>query len=136
MNPTTAGREEAVRGRCFRGSAIAPLTLGVADLQELIGPVAAVDAVIVDQAGLAGRLVGHSELALEEGSGALLTVRVDSEGVFASRGGEGNLVVFPRATLDGPVVVAVVVHGTLAVEQETILALLQGQRTWRGRRKI
>jgi hypothetical protein len=33
-----------------------------------------------------------------------------------------------RATVDGPVVVAVVVHGTLAVEEEPVGALLEADR--------
>lgn len=35
---------------------------------------------------------------------------------------------FAFATVDGPVVVAVIVHGALAVEEQSVLARLQRQR--------
>lgn len=87
------------------------------------------DALIVDEARLAGGLVRLTKRALEEAGRALVTVRIDAERKLAAGSGEGHLVVLASSTVHGPVVVAVVVHGALAVEQEAVLALLQGQCT-------
>lgn len=105
------------------------LTLGVAELQQLIGPVASVDSFVVDQAGLTRSLMGGSVFAFQEAGGALVAVRVDSESELASRRGEGNLVVFAGSAFNGPVVVAVVVHVSFAIEKQAVLALLKGQCT-------
>lgn len=104
-------------------------TLGVAKLQQLIGPVTSVDSLIVYQAGLTGGLMGRSVFAFQEAGGALVAVRIDSESELATWRGEGNLVVLAGSAINGPVVVAVVVHVSFAVEEQTILALLQGQCT-------
>lgn len=102
-------------------------SLWVASLQELVGPVASMDTLIVDESRLTRGLNGLTESTLQEGRGALVTHRVDSESVLASRGGEGHLVVLPLSTVHGPVVVAMIVHSAMAIEQETVLTLLQGQ---------
>lgn len=100
----------------------------------MIGPIAAVDAFIVGQSRLARGLVWDAVLAFQEAGGALVTVRVNAEGKLAAWSRERNLVVFASPAVDGPVVVAVVVDGAFAVEQEAVFALLKGQRTWKWRK--
>lgn len=74
------------------------------------------DTLVIHQSRLTGGLVWHSELALKEAGRALVTVWVDSKGILASRSGERHLVVFTCTTVHGPVVVAMIVHGTLSIE--------------------
>ena len=61
---------------------------------------------------------------LEEGGLAALSDRVDAELVEAAGGGDGGVVVHPLPAVDGPVVVAVVVHGTVPVKHQPVLANL------------
>lgn len=75
--------------------------------------------------------MGLSECALEEAGGALIAVWVNAERKLASRSGEGNLIVLAGATLHSPVVIAVIVHGPFTVEKQTVLALFEGQCSWK-----
>ena len=50
--------------------------------------------------------------------------------VKASRGGDGSVVVDPLSAVDGPVVVAVVVHVPVPVEHQTVLTRLLSQGTY------
>lgn len=60
-------------------------TFWVADLQQLIGPVASVNAFVVGQTGLAVMLMGLSEGALDVAGRALVAVWVDAEQILAGR---------------------------------------------------
>lgn len=101
--------------------------LGVAALlEEEVGPVAGVGAFVVGEAGLAGLRVHRAVRALVVVGGAS-GLGVDTELELASRGRQGHQLVLARAAVDGPVVVAVVVHGALAVEQQAVLAHLLGE---------
>ena len=67
---------------------------------------------------------------LEEGSLAALAHRVDAVLVEAAGGGDGGVVVHSLAAVHGPVVVAVVVDGAVAVEHEAVLTDLLVQSAW------
>lgn len=62
----------------------------VAFVEQEIGPVAAVDFVVVDEALGAGQEVWHSKLALDVAGRAFGALFVDSELVFASRSRDGS----------------------------------------------
>lgn len=111
----------------FLANLLINLTLWIADLQQLIRPVASMNAFVIHQSRFTRTLMWHSERTLQEASRALVTVRVDSKGKLTAGRGEGHLIVFPSATIHRPVVVAMIVHGAFAIEQETVLALLKGQ---------
>lgn len=68
----------------------------------------------------------HSESTLDVGGAALCAVRVQAELVQTPRGADGGEVRLTRPAVHGPIVIAVVVRGALAVVQKTVLALLQG----------
>lgn len=59
--------------------------LRVALLEQHVGPVAAVNSLVVDESLGAGQLVGHAVLALDVAGGAFGAVFVDSELILASR---------------------------------------------------
>lgn len=105
------------------------LTFGIASLQQLIGPVARMNAVVIDQTRLTRGLLGHSEGALQEAGGAVGAVWSNAECPVAALRSERHLIVLPGSAFNGPIVVAMVVHITLAIEEQSVLALLQGQRT-------
>lgn len=102
--------------------------VGIANVQQLIGPIAAVDALVVGQTRLAVLLMRNAVGALDEAGGALRTVRIDAELVFAAGRRDWCRIVFALAAIDRPVVVAVIVNGTFAVEQQSVFARFQRQR--------
>lgn len=103
--------------------------LWVAVLQGLVGPLASVDTVIVDESGIAMLLVWFTVRALQVRGRASVAIGVDSELVLAGRSRQRSLVggELTRTAIDGPIVVAVVMDGTLAVKQQTIFARFQRQ---------
>uniref|UniRef100_A0A182V9U5 Uncharacterized protein n=1 Tax=Anopheles merus TaxID=30066 RepID=A0A182V9U5_ANOME len=124
-----AGRDRA--GRHGLRALEADHRLRVARVEQLIGPVAAVDAVIVHQARFAQLLVHLAERALVVAGGAFGRIWIDAEQVLAAGRRQGRLVRGELAVtaVDRPVVVAVVVDRTLAVEQQPVLARLERERT-------
>lgn len=105
--------------------------LRAAVVRGLVGPLASVDSVIVDQSGIAMFLVGLSVGALDVRGGTGVAILVDSKLVLAARGRQRSLIggKLARTAVDGPVVVAVVMDGTLSVKQQTVFARLQRQRS-------
>jgi len=87
-----------------------------------------VDLWVVSKTLVAGSLIGNTSSTLEESCLASLSNWVDAELVEASRGGDGGVVVHPLPAVDGPVVVAVVVHGPVPVKHQPVLTnlLVQG----------
>ena len=69
-----------------------------------------------------------NNIHLEESGLAAFSDRVDAELVEASWGGDGGVVVDPLPAVDGPVVVAVVVHSAVPVKHQSVLTnlLVQG----------
>lgn len=112
--------------------------LWAAVIWRLVGPLAAVDAMIVDESGVAMFLVRFTVGALDVRGGARVAVGVDSKLVLAGRSGQRSLVggELARATVYGPVVVAVVVDGTLSIEQQTVFARLQRQGSVRAEEEL
>lgn len=112
--------------------------LWAALIWRLVGPLAAVDGVIVDESGVAMFLVRLTVGALDVRGGARVAVGVDSELVLAGRSGQRSLVggELARTTVYGPVVVAVVVDGTLSIEQQTVFARLQRQGSVRAQEEL
>lgn len=145
LKPTTAA-SSSPRSFNVRILVAKRLTLGIAVVQQLVRPVASVDALVVGQAGVTVLLVGFAVGALDVRGGAVLGDGVQTELVLAARRGDGSgwkegggldypkqlstsRLTIPLATLavHRPVVVAVVVHRALAVEEQPVLAGLQGQ---------
>lgn len=102
--------------------------LRIADLQQLIGPIAAVNALIVRQTRFAVLLMRNAVRTLHVAGRTVRTVRIDAEQVLAAGRRNRRRIVRPVAALDRPIVVAVIVHRSFAVEQQAVLALLQRQR--------
>lgn len=96
-------------------------------VRRLVGPLASVDMVVVNESGVAVFLVGFSVGALDVRGRANLAIGIDSEQVQAARGRHRILVgdKLARTAVDGPVVVAVVMDGTLSVKQQTVFARFQ-----------
>ena len=67
---------------------------------------------------------------LEKCSLASLSYGVEAELVETARGGDGGVIVDPLATVDSPVVVAVVVDGAVAVKHQAVLTGLFRQSSW------
>lgn len=83
------GRAKEKKGQQFRADAErAPPTFGDAVLQE-VGPVAAVDPLVVGESGRAGEFLGLSVGALGV-VGLAGAVGEDAEGVFADATGDGG----------------------------------------------
>lgn len=99
--------------------------LGIAVLKE-VGPVATVDPLVIGQAGGTGLIDGLAVDTLGEISLAG-PLGEQSEGVLAGATGQGNHLSLTLPTVNGPVVVAVVMDSTLAVEEEAILAVFLSQ---------
>lgn len=96
------------------------------------------NSVVVHQTGITVFRVWFTVGTLVVGGGARVAVRVDSEQIFATGSGEGGLVgdELAVAAIDGPVVVAVVVDGTLSIEQQTILTRFQSQGSVRAEEEL
>lgn len=107
-------------------------------VRRLVGPLASVDTVIVNESSVAVFLVGFSVSALVVSGRAGLAIGVDSEQILAARGRLGSLVGGKLAwtAIDGPVVVAVVMDGTLSVKQQTVFARFQRQRSVRAQEEL
>jgi len=101
--------------------------LWVAFLQQQIGPLASVDFLIVDQTLGARELMWNSELAFNVACRAIRTVLVDSELIFTARCWDGSWIMFTLSAIDGPIVVAMIVDRSFAIEQQSVLACLQRQ---------
>lgn len=112
--------------------------LWAALIWRLVRPLAAVDGMVVDESGVAMFLVRLTVGALDVRGGARVTVGVDSELVLAGRSGQRSLVggELARTTVYGPVVVAMVVDGTLSIEQQTVFARLQRQGSVRAQEEL
>lgn len=112
--------------------------LWAALIWRLVRPLAAVDGMVVDESGVAMFLVRLTVGALNVRGGARVAVGVDSELVLAGRSGQRSLVggELARTTVYGPVVVAVVVDGTLSIEQQTVFARLQRQGSVRAQEEL
>ena len=67
---------------------------------------------------------------LEESGLTSLSYRVETELVETAGGGDGGVVINPLATVNSPVVVAVVVDGAVAVEHQAVLTGLLRQGSW------
>ena len=67
---------------------------------------------------------------LEKRSLTSLSYGVQSELVETARGGDGRVVVDSLPAVHGPVVVAVVVDGAVAVEHQAVLTGLFRQGSW------
>ncbi|CAH1724153.1 unnamed protein product [Aphis gossypii] len=102
------------------------------NVDELIGPVALLDPVVVSQTGFAGQRVRRSVFAFDVVGAASGTVREQTELVFASGRTDRHNFGFAISALDGPVVVAVVVGGAFAVVQQTVAALFECQSAVRA----
>jgi len=87
-----------------------------------------VDLRVVSKTLVAWSLIGYASTTLEESGLASLSNWVDAVLVEASRGGDGGVVVDPLPAVDGPVVVAVVVHSPVTVKHKPVLTnlLVQG----------
>lgn len=96
------------------------------------------DTVIVDESGIAMLLVWFTVRALQVRGRASVAIGVDSELVLAGRSRERSLVggELTRTAIDGPIVVAVVMDGTLAVKQQTIFARFQRQCSVRAEEEL
>lgn len=112
--------------------------LWAALIWRLVRPLAAVDGMVVDESGVAMFLVRLTVGALDVRGGARVAVGVDSELVLAGRSGQRSLVggELARTTVYGPVVVAMVVDGTLSIEQQTVFARLQRQGSVRAQEEL
>lgn len=101
----------------------------VACFKHLIGPLASMDFVIVNKSCVAMFWVWFSVGTLVIGSRACVAVWIDSEQVFTAWSRDWRLVSceFAVATVDGPVVVAMVVDSAFAIKQQTIFARFQCQ---------
>lgn len=112
--------------------------LWAALIWRLVRPLAAVDGMVVDESGVAMFLVRLTVGALDVRGGARVAVGVDSELILAGRSGQRSLVggELARTTVYGPVVVAVVVDGTLSIEQQTVFARLQRQGSVRAQEEL
>lgn len=112
--------------------------LWAALIWRLVRPLAAVDGMVVDESGVAMFLVRLTVGALNVRGGARVAVGVDSELVLAGRSGQRSLVggELARTTVYGPVVVAMVVDGTLSIEQQTVFARLQRQGSVRAQEEL
>ena len=67
---------------------------------------------------------------LEKRSLTSLSYGVQSELVETARGGDGGVIVDSLATVNSPVVVAVVVDGAVAVKHQAVLTGLFRQGSW------
>ena len=67
---------------------------------------------------------------LEECGLTSLSYRVEAKLVETARGGDGGVIVDSLATVNSPVVVAVVVDGTVAVKHQAVLTGLFRQGSW------
>jgi len=90
--------------------------------------IADVDLRVVSKTLVARGLISYTSGTLEESGLAAFSDGVDAELVEASRGGDGGVVVHPLPAVDGPVVVAVVVHSAVPVKHQPVLTnlLVQG----------
>lgn len=102
--------------------------LRITDLQQLIRPIASMDTFIIRQASFAVLLMRYTVRTLYIASRTVWTVRIDAEQVFTAGRRQRCRIVRTMAALYCPIVVTVIVNGTLAIEQQTILALFQRQR--------
>ena len=75
-------------------------------------------------------VLGPGSDHLEECCLATLSYRVEAELVETARGGDGSVIVDPLATVNSPVVVAVVVDGAVAVKHQAVLTGLFRQGSW------
>ena len=67
---------------------------------------------------------------LEESGLTSLSYRVETELVETAGGGDGGVVINPLATVNSPVVVAVVVDGAVAIEHQAVLTGFFRQCSW------
>lgn len=131
-----ARHRESREGPELSGSAVsrhlmraleADYRLRVAVGQQLIGPDARVTLRIIGQTGVAVLFVRMSVSALDISRAAGVAIGVETELILAGGTAERGKVSLAIATVDGPVIVAVAVDGSMAVEEETVLAVLEGQ---------
>lgn len=104
-------------GRHFVRTLEADYFLRVAVGQQLIGPDAIVTLRVVNQSCVAMIFVGMAMGASDIGGAAGIARRVKAELIFASRTADRCQVSLAIPAMDGPVIVAVIVHGAMPVEK-------------------
>lgn len=85
------------------------------------------NSVIVHQTLIAWLWNRFTILALQIAGGAFVAVRVDAKSVLAARRIDCNLFMLAGTTLNGPIVVAVIVDGAFAIKEQTIFTSFKCQ---------
>lgn len=107
-------------------------SLGVAEGDELVRPDARVGLGVVDQARVAVSLMRVSVDTLDVTGAATVAFRVHTELVLAARAADRSVVGLAITAIDGPIIIAMIMDGTVSVKQKSVLAVFEGQRAVRA----
>lgn len=97
----------------------------IAQGNEFVRPDARVGFVIVDEAGVT---VGPMWLAvdtLDVSGAARVTIRIHAELILAARAADRRVVGLAIVALNSPIIIAVIMDGTVSVKQKSILAVFE-----------
>lgn len=107
-------------------------SLGVAEGDELVRPDARVGLGVVDQTRVAVSLKRITVDTFDVTGAATVALRVHTELVFATRAANRRIVGLAIAAIDGPIIIAMIMNGTVSVKQKSVLAVFESQRAVRA----
>jgi len=106
--------------------------LGVAEGDEFVRPDARVGLGVVDQARVAVSLLRLTVDTLDVIGAATVALGVHTKLVLAARAADRRVVGLAIAAIDGPIIIAMIMDGTVSVKQKSVLAVFEGQRAVRA----